>query len=227
MQACYGKVKAVTLYGMAMSMSLKANLLRLRNQKGWTQAELARRAGVSQQVIGDIESGRTIRPRQLHEIAAALSTTIEQLDPERYNRPTVEVAATPIYGDRDLPIYAAAEGGDGAMIITFDPIAFTLRPAPLIGVKGGYGMYVVGESMVPAYDPGDTVLVNPHLPPSPGRDAVFFHSDGMGQTKATIKRLLRVTSTDWRVMQWNPQKEFLLSRAEWPQCQLIVGKYNR
>lgn len=210
-----------------MSMSLKANMVRLRNQKGWTQAELARRAGVSQQVIGDIESGRTIRPRQLHEIAAALGTTIEQLDPERYNRPTLEFPTTPIYGERDLPIYAAAEGGDGAMIITFDPIAFTLRPAPLIGVKGGYGMYVVGESMAPAYDPGDTLLVNPHLPPTPGKDAVFFYSDGHGQTKATIKRLVRITAAEWRVMQWNPQKEFALDRVTWPQCQVIVGKYNR
>lgn len=208
-------------------MALKENLVRLRNQKGWTQAELARRAGVSQQVIGDIESGRTIRPRQLHEIAAALGTTIEQLDPERYNRPAVEPATTPIYGERDLPIYAAAEGGDGAMIITFDPIAFTLRPAPLIGVKGGYGMYVVGESMSPAYDPGDTVLVNPHLPATPGRDCVFFHSDGHGEVKATIKRLLRVTATEWKVMQWNPHKEFVLDRKTWGQAQIIVGKYNR
>jgi phage repressor protein C with HTH and peptisase S24 domain len=210
-----------------MSMSLKANLLRLRSAKAWTQAELARRAGVSQQVIADIESGRTIRPRQLHEIAAALGTTVEQLDPEKYNRPSVEVAGTPIYGDRDLPIYAAAEGGDGSLIITFDPIAFTLRPAPLIGVKGGYGMYVVGESMMPAYEAGDTVLVNPHLPPTPGRDAVFFQSDGHGQTKATIKRLLRITSGEWRVLQHNPQKEFALDRVLWSQCQLIVGKYNR
>ena len=210
-----------------MSMSLKANLLRLRTQKGWTQAELARRAGVSQQVIADIESGRTIRPRQLHEIAAALGTTIEQLDPERYNRSPLEVSNPPIYGERDLPIYASAEGGDGAMIITFDPIAFTLRPAPLIGVKGGYGMYVVGESMLPAYEPGDTVLVNPHIPPTPNKDAVFFHSDGHGQTRATIKRLLKVTTTEWKVMQWNPHKEFILDRTTWAQCQIIVGKYNR
>jgi phage repressor protein C with HTH and peptisase S24 domain len=208
-------------------MSLKANLLRLRTQKGWTQAELARRAGVSQQVIADIESGRTIRPRQLHEIAATLGTSVEQLDPERYNRSPLEVSNPPIYGERDLPIYAAAEGGDGAMIITFDPIAFTLRPAPLLGVKGGYGMYVVGESMLPAYEAGDTVLVNPHLPPTANRDAVFFHSDGHGQTRATIKRLLKITQTEWRVMQWNPHKEFILDRATWSQCQMIVGKYNR
>lgn len=210
-----------------MSMSLKANLLRLRSDKRWTQAELARRAGVSQQVIADIESGRTIRPRQLHEIAAALGTTIEQLDPEKYNSRSVEPPTTPIYGDRDLPIYAAVEGGNGAMVITFDPIAFTLRPAPLIGVKGGYGMYVVGESMFPAFEPGDTVLVNPHLPPSPGRDAVFFQSDGHGQTTATVKRLIKITSSEWKVQQWNPSKEFSLDRGLWTQCQVIIGKYSR
>lgn len=113
------------------------------------------------------------------------------------------------------------------MVITFDPIAFTLRPAPLIGVKGGYGMYVVGESMFPAFEPGDTVLVNPHLPPSPGRDAVFFQSDGHGQTTATVKRLIKITSSEWKVQQWNPSKEFSLDRGLWTQCQVIIGKYSR
>ena len=53
----------------------------LRQKKGWTQTELARRAGVKQGVLSCIESGRTKNPRSdtLAAIAAALGVSVEQL----------------------------------------------------------------------------------------------------------------------------------------------------
>lgn len=53
----------------------------LRQKKGWTQTELARRAGVKQGVLSDIESGKTKHPRidTLAAIAFALGVRIEEL----------------------------------------------------------------------------------------------------------------------------------------------------
>jgi transcriptional regulator with XRE-family HTH domain len=53
----------------------------LRQKKGWTQTELARRAGVKQGVLSCIESGRTKNPRSdtLAAIAAALGVSVERL----------------------------------------------------------------------------------------------------------------------------------------------------
>jgi transcriptional regulator with XRE-family HTH domain len=53
----------------------------LRERKGWSQSELARRAGISQGVLSDIESGRTKNPRSdtLAAIARALKVPIEKL----------------------------------------------------------------------------------------------------------------------------------------------------
>lgn len=47
-----------------------------REDRGWTQDELAERAGVTQGAIGHAESGRTKRPRDLPEIARALQRDI-------------------------------------------------------------------------------------------------------------------------------------------------------
>jgi DNA-binding XRE family transcriptional regulator len=46
-----------------------------------TQVELAKAAGVSQQTISLIESGRTPRLSTAYAVAAALQTTPEQLFP--------------------------------------------------------------------------------------------------------------------------------------------------
>ena len=53
----------------------------LRMKKGWTQSELARRAGIKQGVLSYIECGRTKHPRSdtLAAIAAALGVPVEKL----------------------------------------------------------------------------------------------------------------------------------------------------
>jgi transcriptional regulator with XRE-family HTH domain len=43
-----------------------------RRQRGWTQEELAVKAGTNQAVIQKIENGKSLRPRKINEIAAVL-----------------------------------------------------------------------------------------------------------------------------------------------------------
>lgn len=56
-------------------VTLAARLREARDAKGWTQTELAERAGVSQQVIGKIERGKARQPRYILEIAGALGVS--------------------------------------------------------------------------------------------------------------------------------------------------------
>lgn len=46
-----------------------------RREKGWTQEQLAAMAGTNQAVIQKIENGRSLRPRRINEIAAALEVS--------------------------------------------------------------------------------------------------------------------------------------------------------
>ena len=134
----------------------------------------------------------------------------------------------PLRADRaDLPVYASAEGGGGAIIITSEPIDFVRRPEPLLSVRDGYGCYVIGDSMSPAYEQGDLLLVHPGRPVRPGDDCVFVRDQGDGSQQGLVKRLLRITAEKWRVRQFNPAKDFDLDRGQWQKVQLIVGKYAR
>ena len=125
----------------------------------------------------------------------------------------------------DLPVYASAEAGGGAIIITNEPIDFVRRPEPLLSVRDGYGCYVIGDSMSPAYEQGDLLLVHPGRPVRPGDDCVFVRDQGDGSLQGLVKRLLRITAEKWRVRQFNPAKDFDLDRGQWQKVQLIVGKY--
>lgn len=52
--------------------SLGARVRRKRREKGWTQEQLAVRAGTNQAVIQKIENGKSLRPRKIDEIASVL-----------------------------------------------------------------------------------------------------------------------------------------------------------
>ena len=52
--------------------TLGSRLRKRRRELGWTQIYLAEQVGTSQAVIQKIENGKSLRPRILEEIAAAL-----------------------------------------------------------------------------------------------------------------------------------------------------------
>lgn len=195
-----------------------------------SQIALAEKAGVSQQLIGSIETGRTKTSKYLPRLATALRVTLASLDPD-YRADGMHAAATepqpPISGARDLPVYASAEGGGGVLVMSSDPVDFVKRPAPLAQVKDGYALIVVGDSMYPEFKPGDEALVHPHLPPVRDEACVFQSDDGNGTMHVTIKVFVRATSTHWHVKQHNPPREFTLSRKEWQRAHRVVGKYSR
>lgn len=141
-------------------------------------------------------------------------------------RPQV-VPGSELVGARDFPIYAAAEGGNGHLIVNFDPIEVVKRPAILEGVKGAYGLLVSGDSMEPAYDHGDMALVHPGLGPGRLVDVVLYDHPPNGDAEAIIKRMVGWTEREWHLRQFNPAKDFPAFRADWPTCHRVVGKYAR
>jgi phage repressor protein C with HTH and peptisase S24 domain len=135
--------------------------------------------------------------------------------------------ADELAGEADLPIYGSAQGGPSGMIMHPDAIERVKRPGPLIGVAKGFGVYVLGDSMSPAYEQGDLILVHPGRPPRRGDDVLLLQHEPDGDVAALVKRLVRWTEKTWHLEQFNPRREFDLPRAAWQEVYVIVGKYNR
>jgi phage repressor protein C with HTH and peptisase S24 domain len=202
-----------------------------REEARLSQLDLARMAGVSQQLIAAIETGRTRSTKFLPRIALALNRRPGELDPDWLPVEEQRTAASPAsFGERDLPVYASAEGGEGQIIVSADPMEVIPRPSPVAGVRDAYAVYITGESMIPEFEPGDLAIVNPNLPPIAGVTCIFYGEKG-GTARATIKRLRRQTQDAWHVRQWNPpegmKEGFTLRRADWPICHRTVGKHSR
>jgi len=201
-----------------------------RVRKCWSQADLGRRVGCSQVAIDKIEDGTTRQSKYLARIASELALNIDDLDPDAEKRRSPQNEPVPIDQllgrPSDFPIYAAAEGGPGEIIIGSDPVDWQPRPQRLAKVRDAYGLYIIGESMVPEYRPGDIALVNPTLPPI-GGEVYIFYAERAGEARATIKHLRRATSDKWLISQHNKARDFELLRKEWQWAHRVIGKYSR
>jgi phage repressor protein C with HTH and peptisase S24 domain len=142
-------------------------------------------------------------------------------DPPIYVEPT----ALPLRSSL-VPIFSAAQGGKGHIIIDTNPIEEARPPDEILRVRDAYGILIVGESMVPAYRPGDVAWVNPHKPIERDTDVVLYHVAPHGEAEAIIKALIGFSDREWKLRQYQPARDFIESRIDWPVCHRIVGKRN-
>ena len=225
-----------------------------RRAKGWSQAELARRVtkagySITQGGIAQIERRGDTEPKSIVQLAQALGLSVNWLQSIRGEK-TAGVTAddgeqlTMLAGGRrgragaassapsgprqQLQVFASAQGGsEGAMTLSSEPVSWLPRDARLEGVPDAYGCFVSGDSMEPAYERGNILLVNPSAKVESGDDVVFMREDKDGTRYVLIKRLVKVNEQSYTVKQYNPAKTFTLPRKEWRKAHLVIGKYNR
>lgn len=217
------------LIGSPFSMNersklIGANVARLRGQRGWSQKVLADEIGVRQNTIAAIELGKTKKSKHLPDIANVFKVSMTDLDPMFEAKQIVRVPSSKYQvGSPDLELHNSVEAGDGAIVISNEPVAMIDRPQPLIGVRGAYGVMVVGESMNPVIRPGDSVMINPHLQPR-REDICLFIYDENGDFRATLKEFISQTKSLWEVRRYCPElKDFTLSKRDWPKCHVVVS----
>jgi transcriptional regulator with XRE-family HTH domain len=219
-------------------MVTEQDIRALLEARGWRQAELAAAIGVTQPTVSRWLGGQLPDPlaqerlRQLIEGAYAGMPAIRSPAGQGRAEPArgFPAAQPELLGERDLAVFAAVEGGPGDIVVSTDPIDRVPRPWYMGAVRDGFAVLVVGESMVPAFRPGDMAIVNPRLAPMRGKDHIFTQEGADGSFIATIKHLKGWTESDWYLEQYNPPagavSEFTLPRAKWARALRVVGKFD-
>lgn len=200
-----------------------------REKRELSQAQLGALIGIKQASIQSIEKGETARSKYLPEIARELGIAPDAvgLPPEP---PAGMAAVADIYGPKDFRIYSAAEGGPGEIIRSVEPVDWWPRPIEVQRVTGAYGMYIVGESMIPEFRPGHVAVINPNLPHVGDKPYIFYAETEAGVVRATVKLLRKQSSDSWHVTQHNPppglKHDFTLPKRLWRIAHRIVGRQD-
>lgn len=133
-----------------------------------------------------------------------------------------------------LAVYGTALRGT-KMVIQPQAIDFTFRPKPLESVRDAYALLWIGESMAPVFEPGDTLLINPHMPSFAGNDVLLRTKDKDKDDATTVcilGRLMGTTEQAYTIREYHgcgkgkhhPRR---IDRKDYPICHRVVGKYSR
>ncbi|UYW32482.1 LexA family transcriptional regulator [Methylorubrum extorquens] len=110
-------------------------------------------------------------------------------------------------GPRNVPVYGTGSGGDGGdFSFNGQLIDHAPRPPGIANRKDVYVVYLVGDSISPAYEDGTPIYVDPHRRPQP-RDYVVVELRGAREDEpgpAFVKRLVARGAGKLKLEQHNP-----------------------
>lgn len=150
-------------------MTIAERLATLRRERGLSQGQLAKLAGVSQQLISQIEQGLNSSTKNLPQIAAALRCNVADIDDAYSSEPAPRAFTVKAEGDVDLiPVYnVAASAGPGAMVDweeeVVERLAFPqgyLRHITSVNPIHLKIISVKGRSMEPTLREDDVVMID-------------------------------------------------------------------
>lgn len=201
-----GKLPEIATRSLVMR-EIKDRVKDLRLQQDLTQDELARRVGVKQQSIQQLEDGVVKRPRYLLELARVLNVRPEWLRdgvlPQRYPDQLEPPNTEPGPNIRGMvPVISwVAAGRLEEVVDLHEPGAaedWQVTTAPI--KEHTFALRVAGDSMEPEFTDGTMIIVEPDLQPENG-DYVIVHN---GAWEATFKQLVR-DGDDWYLKPLNPR----------------------
>lgn len=182
--------------------SLGDRVASLMREKGWSEGELARRAGLKQPTVHRIIAGESKDPRHenVEKLAFTLGTTTEWLRKGEGKRDRISKPNSARGDDSiepapnmsgSVPLLSWVQAGAwmevSSVIETLE--SAELYPAPPGCGPNTFALRVRGESMIEKYQPGAIIYVDPDIESRSGDD-VIVQCEQHGGAEATFKRLV-------------------------------------
>jgi transcriptional regulator with XRE-family HTH domain len=154
----------------------------LREQRGWSQGQLASRAGVEHSTVWRIEAKKIASPGVdiMRKLSTALGVDLSEITGDR---PLPRRRAQIFEGVAHVPVMRVRVQASGRP--TWDDTRETMivRAAVADGRPNIRAAVVTGECMVPYVSPGEYVAFDPDATPQNGEMVVITDDDGATMVK--------------------------------------------
>lgn len=221
-------------------------LMAIRPQ-GMSLNEWSKRAGINRSIFNGIRAHGNPTSETLQKLLDAIGVSLSDLYARMEPLADPAIILTEVRGTgmsardverawhgpqptKPVPLLGTAFGGewsDGVEMTELhltDVLDYVGRPQAVAGDAGAYAVEIVGESMIPRYEPGERTIVSPRSPVRPGDDVIvqlrslpggkpgseqvpdLDHANRV--TMVLIKRLVRRTTRHFILEQFNPSETF-------------------
>lgn len=224
-----------------------STLRELRQAAGLSQEKLAELAGTSQPQINKLEAGQrkmtvdwAVKLAKPLGVEPAVLLGLDELPQPaipsdewaqriraHYKRraeaapPLLKAHPVSSESHENMPVRAAARGGvDQEMFLEDGPIDWVKKPDYLKNARDPYGMYVVGESMMPRFRPAQILHINPYKPPACGAGVIVVKRN----QAILIKEFVRRSPEGVVLREYQPEaREFTVAEEDLDTVHTVVG----
>lgn len=221
----------------------RERLQQARRAAGYTNAKQAAEAlkneGLVESTYRSHENGgRRLTENTGHIYARAFGISYEwlwtgkgEMERPASDRPISNVApglSVVVPSSRLIPVMGRARAGDGGVIVLDGTINDQIEaPGNLSKVENAYAVEVVGDCMIPRYEPGELVLIHPTRPVHSGSYVLLQIRDRQGELVGLIKKFVRATQGQVVVAQLNPPQELTFDKEDVIAMHRILGSQER
>lgn len=170
-------------------MSLSQRLKQAREQAGFSQRELAKRSGLSQQLISKLENGLIESTSEAFALAEALQVDPRWLGTGKGRPRSKDNVADGPDIMAHVPLVSWVAAGSWRDVVDPYPVGEgeSLVPVTRRVGKNAYALRVQGDSMEPVFPDGSIIIVDPDVEPRQGSYVVVRLDDA---EQATFKQLV-------------------------------------
>ncbi|WP_313489030.1 LexA family protein [Stutzerimonas nitrititolerans] len=200
-----------------------------REEMGWSETELARRAGINQSTVHRILKGEFQNPQinYIERMARALGLDLVEVLGLRVGEPQGVYALNVVPGphlQNPVPLISWVRAGNlcEAIDIHEPGVADEWMDCPFPHGPSAFCLELRGLSMAPDYRPGEIILVDPDLSAIHNDDVVVRTPDG----QVTFKRL-QITEDGTYLLALNPDfPDRILHMPDGTQvCGVVTGSW--
>ncbi len=166
-----------------------------------------------------------------NEMLAAMSGTTLQREGESIIDTKPEFIEPPALSQLrlDVPVYGFAAGASGEesddqFYMNGQIANYVRRPPGITNMRGVFGVYVRGDSMIPKFEPGELIFATSAQQPAINDYVVVelhslnsgseFEDEAHSPARGIIKRLTKRSGSKMHFSQFNPAKELIFERSE-------------
>lgn len=184
-------MRAAAIESIVVSHVQNEIFLKVLSEQGLRAEQVARMAKVSDEAVFSIIQNNPVEKIEAEKIATVLGKTINdigaQISQPRPRFDDLPPMRTPLSRQlqqrnsqdtdsrqensilelpRNLPIFGTSKS-DGMLIISSQPIGYTIRPPSLIGNSEAYALYAPDNAMAPRLRNGELIYIDPYWPTQP------------------------------------------------------------
>lgn len=205
-----------------------------RLNAGLSIQQLADQLGVSRTVLSRVESGsRPPSPAVAKKIADLLGCRVSDLDFLQSEKTNVKQAghlqdsARMVRGlPKNVPVLGTATGSSlGDFELDTAVVDYVRRPPAIEGRDDIYALYVVGDSMDPAFTSGDLIYLDTLRHARVG-DYVVVQIDDGDRREALLKRLDKRTNQTLFLHQFNPPQQIEIEAFKVTAMHRVIPLYE-